>query len=113
MTGLRGVPHPTGTDATSLGVAADARGPQGGLERAACPRSGARLLSPIVVVQEAAHDDNTAAFLLAQSLRQRQEEEEDAAKRRVVRKKDAEERKGAVDGEHASKMAHVETGRAP
>ena len=57
----------------------DARGPQGGLERAACPRSEAPLLSPVVMVQEAAHDDITAAFLLTQSLRQRQEEVEDAA----------------------------------
>ena len=52
----------------------DARGPQGGLERAACPRSEAPLLSPVVIVQETAHDDITAAFLLTQSLRQRQEE---------------------------------------
>ena len=58
------------------------RGPQGGLERAACPRSEAPLLSPVVMVQEAAHDDSTAAFLLTQSLRQRQEEVEDAAMRR-------------------------------
>ena len=51
----------------------DARGPQGGLERAACPRSEAPLLSPVVMVQEAAHDDSTVAF------RQRQEEVEEAA----------------------------------
>ena len=71
---------------------ADARG----LQRAACLRSGALLLSPVVMVQEAAHDDKTVAFLLAQSLHQRQEE--DAAKRREeeVRTKDAEERKEAV-----------------
>ena len=57
----------------------DARGPQGRLERAACPRSEAPFLSPVVMVQEAAHDDSTVAFLLTQSLRQRQEEVEDAA----------------------------------
>ena len=66
----------------------DARGPQGGLERAACPRSEAPLLSPVVMVQEAAHDDITAAFLLAKSLRQRQEEVEDAA---MGREEDVEE----------------------
>ena len=66
----------------------DARGPQGGLERAACPRSEAPLLSPVVMVQEASHDDITAAFLLTQSLRQRQEEVEDAA---TGREEDVEE----------------------
>ena len=70
-----------GTEATSAGTRperlADARGLQGRLERAACPRFGAPLLHPVVTVQEAAHDDKTVAFLLTQSLRQRQ-----AAKRR-------------------------------
>ena len=66
----------------------DARGPQGRLERAACPRSEAPLLSPVVMVQEAAHDDITAAFLLTQSLRQRQEEVENAA---MGREEDVEE----------------------
>ena len=69
----------------------DARGPQGGLERAACPRSEAPLLSPVVMVQEAAHDDITAAFLLTQSLRQRQEEVEDAAMGREEDEEDVEE----------------------
>ena len=66
----------------------DARAPQGGLERAACPRSEAPLLSPVVMVQETAHDDITAAFLLTQSLRRRQEEVEDAA---MGREEDVEE----------------------
>ena len=66
----------------------DARAPQGGLERAAYPRSEAPLLSPVVMVQETAHDDITAAFLLTQSLRQRQEEVEDAA---MGREEDLEE----------------------
>ena len=35
----------------------DAWGPQGELERAACPRSEVLLLSPVVMVQDAAHDD--------------------------------------------------------
>ena len=65
----------------------DAR-PQGGLERAACSRFEAPLLSPVVMVLEAAHDDITAAFLLTQSLRQRQEEVEDAA---MGREEDVEE----------------------
>ena len=56
--------------------------------RAACPRSEAPLLSPVVMVQEAAHDVITAAFLLTQSLRQRQEEVEDAA---MEREEDVEE----------------------
>ena len=46
----------------------DARGPKEELERAACPRSEAPLLSPVVMVQEAAHDDATIAFLLSQTL---------------------------------------------
>ena len=57
----------------------DARGLQGGLERAACPRSEA---PPPLSHRHGADDDNTVAFLLTQSLRQRQEEVEDAAMRR-------------------------------
>ena len=72
----------------------DARGPHRELERAACPRSEAPLLSPVVMVQEAAHDDITAAFLLTQSLRQRQEEVEDAAMGRV---EDVEEDDGLLE----------------
>ena len=77
-------PPPPGTRPERL---VDARVPQG-LERAACPRSEALLLSPVVMVQEAAPDDITAAFLLTQSLRQRQEEVEDAA---TEREEDVEE----------------------
>ena len=72
----------------------DARGPQRGLESAACPRSEAPLLSPVVMVQEAAHDDITAAFLLTQSLRQRPEEVEDAA---MGREEDVEEDDGLLE----------------
>ena len=57
----------------------DARGPKEELERAACPRSEAPLLSPVVMVQEAAHDDATIAFLLSQTLlaeKEAKEEEE-------------------------------------
>ena len=72
----------------------DARGPHRGLERAACPRSEASLLSPVVMVQEVAHDDITAAFLLTQSLRQRQE---GWRTQRWGREEDVEEDDGLVE----------------
>ena len=63
----------------------DARGPHGGLERAACPRSEAGpLLVPPVLGGGDTLDDATVSFLLAQSLLEHQELEEmvAAAKRR-------------------------------
>ena len=85
--------HETPSPVTRREQLFDARGPQRGLECAACPQLGAPLLTPVVKVQAAAHDDATVAFLVAQSLPERQvlevkarrkSEEDEVVKRRKL-----------------------------
>ena len=64
----------------------DARGPQGGLERAACPRSEAPLLSPVDIQCLGGGADGvdvtTTQFLLGMALLRKEEEEEEEVRRR-------------------------------
>ena len=63
----------------------DARGPQGGLERVACPRSEAPLLSPVAIPCLGGCADGvdvtTTRFLLGMALLRKEEEEEEVRKR--------------------------------
>ena len=69
----------------------DARGPQGGLERAACPRSEAPLLSPVAIPCLGGGADGvdvtTTRFLLGMALLRKEEEEEEVRKREEERRK--------------------------